>query len=108
MISLTEALADEVWRNGVKMAVLAPGPVASEFHARAGCEHGYYLRFLGVLAPDTVARIGFAGFMCGQTLIIPGWSNMLAAAALRLTPHFLMVPFTGWLLKPREGPVDER
>ena len=106
VVSLTEALANEVWQSGVKMAVLTPGPVASEFHENAGSEHSYYIRFLGVLSAERVARIAFANFMCGQTVIIPGWSNMLSALTMRLTPHFLMVPFNGWLLKRRERPGD--
>ena len=108
VMSFTEALAAEVRGSGVKMAVLAPGAVATEFHRRAGAEHCYYLRFLGAMSPETVARIGHANFMCGQTVIIPGWTNMLAALTMRLMPHGLVVPFTGWLLKRREAPDDER
>ncbi len=104
VMSLTEALAQEVWGSGVKMAVLAPGPVATDFHKKADAEHGFYIRFMGALSAETVARIGFANFMCGQTIIVPGWTTMLSALSLRLAPHFISVPFTGWLLQQREPP----
>jgi len=106
VMSLTEALAHEVWGSGVKMAVLSPGPVATKFHERAGAEHGFYIRFLGALSAEAVARIGFANFMCGQTVIVPGWTTMLSALTLRLAPHFISVPCLSWLLQQREKPGD--
>ena len=107
VMSLTEALAHEVSGSGVKIAVLAPGPVATGFHERIGCEHSFYIRFLGALSPETVARIGYTKFLRGHTVIVPGWTNMISALALRLAPHFGSVPFVAWLGKQREAPGDD-
>ena len=104
VMSLTEALAYENDAEDVKIAVLAPGPVATEFHERAGMQHRFYMFLMGAMSPETVARIGYTNFMCGQRIIVPGLMTMISAAILRVTPHFLTVPFTGWLLKAREDP----
>lgn len=103
VVSLSESLAQELRGTGVRSAVLAPGPVATEFHARQGTDTAYYIKFLGILRPEEVARFAFKAFRRGQTLIIPGWTNMVNAVFMRLIPHFILVPFTAWLLKPRAG-----
>ena len=48
VISLSEALAAETAGEGVRVCVLAPGPVATPFHARMQGESGLYLRLLPV------------------------------------------------------------
>jgi len=104
VMSLTEALAYENDAEDVKIAVLAPGPVATEFHERAGMQHRFYMYLMGAMSPETVARIAYTNFMCGQQIIVPGLMTIISAAALRVAPHFLTVPFTGWLLRERENP----
>ena len=104
VMSLTEALAHEIDADNVKIAVLAPGPVATDFHERSGMQHRFYMYLMGAMAAETVARIAYTNFMCGQKIIVPGVMTMISAATLRLAPHFLTVPFTGWLLKAREDP----
>lgn len=102
--SLTEAMAYEALGTGVKVSVVAPGPVATKFHEQMGTEHGLYIKFLGMMDPMEVARIAYTNFMCGQTVIIPGLSNIVLAPFLRIMPHFILVPFAAWLLKARKGP----
>lgn len=101
VVSLSEAMAQEAAGKKVRVGVLAPGPVATEFHSRMGADNSYYLKVLGMMRPDEVARIGYTSFMCGQTVIIPGLSNMASAVALKYVPHFILVPLTAWLLKLR-------
>lgn len=102
--SVTEAMAYEAMGTGVKVSVVAPGPVATKFHENMGTEHGLYIKFLGMMDPMEVARISYTNFMCGQTVIIPGLSNIVLAPILRIMPHFILVPFAAWLLKARKGP----
>lgn len=102
--SLTEAMAYEAFGTGVRASVVAPGPVATKFHEQMGTEHGYYIKFLGMMDPMDVARIAYTNFMCGQTVIIPGLSNIALMPFLRLIPHFILLPFSAWLLKARKAP----
>jgi len=101
VISLTRALAHECAGQGVRIAALLPGPVATMFHARMCAEHSYYLTVLGVMSPEQVARSGFRGFRCGRTLIVPGVFNQIAAAGLRVIPQVFIVPVLGWMLRRR-------
>lgn len=105
VMSLTEALAYENDVEELKIAVLVPGPVATDFHERAGMANRFYIHLVGALTPETVARIAYTNFMCGQQIIVPGLMTMISAATARVAPHFITVPFTGWLLKERETPI---
>lgn len=101
VISLTEAVAHEIAGSGVRMCVVAPGPVATRFHAKMGAQHAFYLQFPFIRRPESVARTGFSGFMWRRTVIVPGLLPFFFSIAVRFVPHFLLVPFTGWLLKRR-------
>ena len=102
VMSLSEALAAETAGEGVRVCVLAPGPVATPFHERMQGESGLYLRLLPVSNPDSVARAGYLAFALGWRVVVPGLVAPILALAMRLTPHRILVPIVGWLLKPRE------
>jgi short-subunit dehydrogenase len=101
VMSLSEALAAETAGEGVRVCVLAPGPVATPFHQRMQGESGLYLRLLPVSNPDSVARAGYLAFALGWRVVVPGVVAPILALAMRLTPHRILVPIVGWLLKPR-------
>jgi len=101
VISLSEALAAETAGEGVRVCVLAPGPVATPFHERMRGESGLYLRLLPVSKPDNVARAGYLAFALGWRVVVPGLVAPILALAMRLTPHRILVRIVGWLLKPR-------
>jgi uncharacterized protein len=101
VMSLSEALAAETAGEGVRVCVLAPGPVSTLFHERMQGESGFYLRLLPVSSPDSVARAGYLAFALGWRVVVPGLAAPILALAMRLTPHRILVPIVGWLLKPR-------
>lgn len=90
VLSLTEALHREFAPRGVKFTALCPGPVPGEFHARAGIVEAQLPRRL-TRSAERVAREGYAGFMRGERLVIPGFANKVAAALPRLLPRSLTV-----------------
>jgi short-subunit dehydrogenase len=85
-LSLSEALHHELKPKGVRVTVLCPGPVETEFQERSGIPAGYHPEYLRRSA-ERVAREGYKGFMRGRRIIIPGTHNKLAASLLRLLPH---------------------
>jgi short-subunit dehydrogenase len=103
MISLTEALAWEVRGRGVRITAVAPGPVRTSFHANMGSERSYYLRFMGTIDPELVARTGYLGYRMGLTLVYPRLIDRALALALRVSPHVIVVPIVSWLLRKRNG-----
>ncbi len=101
VISLGRAVGREVAGQGVRVTTLAPGPVATDFHAHMGASSAYYLRALGVLRADTAARAGYRGFVWGRSLIVPGLAYKLYGIALQVIPHAILIPFMDWLLRRR-------
>ena len=101
VMSLTEAIASETRGRGVRISVVAPGPVETNFHAAMGADRALYRVLLPSLTPDQVARRSHRWFMAGQRVIVPGLVNRVMFAALRVMPHPLSVTLTGWLLKNR-------
>src|SRR5512140_2968235 len=64
VLSFTEALHSELKARGVRVTVLAPGPVPTEFAERAGLAGGLKRGLLTTNAKD-VAEAGYRGLMAG-------------------------------------------
>jgi uncharacterized protein len=92
VLSFSEALHRELQPRGVRVTALCPGPVATEFQARAGIPEGYMPRILARSA-QRVARDGYAGLMRGARIVVPGSGNRLVALLPRLLPRALMLAF---------------
>jgi short-subunit dehydrogenase len=105
--SFSEAIAHETAGQGVRVTVLAPGPVNTRFHARMGAEHALYRYFVAPGSAEAVARAGYLGFALGLRLVVPGILNPFFALALRILPHRIVIPIVGLLLRPwGRGPSD--
>lgn len=91
VVSFSEALYRELKRRGVRVTVLCPGPVPTEFQARAGIPRGYHPTVLGMSA-DEVARQGYDGLMRGRRRVVPGLANKLITNVIpRLVPRELLL-----------------
>ncbi len=101
VISLSEAVASELAGTGVRVAVVAPGPVATGFHEAMGAESARYRAWLPQMTPERVARSAYRGLKLGRSVIVPGFLNTAAAYALRALPHPIAVTLVGWLLSQR-------
>jgi uncharacterized protein len=101
VLSFSEALHRELKSRGVRVTALCPGPVPTEFQARAGIPevelpNGQRVpRALGSNSlsrtADQVAAAGYAGLMRGRRVVIPGIGNKAVALLARLTPHRVML-----------------
>jgi short-subunit dehydrogenase len=90
VLSFTEALHSELKPKGVRVTALCPGPVATEFQARAGISA---VRAGGILActAERVAREGYEGLLRGHRLVVPGFGNKLVTLLPRLLPRGFLV-----------------
>lgn len=86
VLSFTEALHQELAPRGIRVTALCPGPVPTEFQARAGVPQARGPRLL-TRAADEVAREGYRGFMDGHRVVVPGFGNRLVTVASRLVPR---------------------
>lgn len=102
IIALTEAVAAEAIGSGVRVAVVAPGPVNTTFHASMGADSAFYRYVIPPMSAARVAGAAYRGFMRGQRVIVPGLLNKVLLLFLKIFPHPMSVPIVGWLLKPRD------
>lgn len=81
----SEAIAEEVRRDGVVVVTLCPGPVPTEFQQVAGARP-VSSRTPGFVAPEEVVRAGLDALARGRSPVVPGWWNRMAAAGARRLP----------------------
>ncbi len=98
VVSFTEALHEELKGDGVRVCALCPGPVDTEFNARAGMPDDYLPGFLNRSA-ERVARDGYQGFMDGHRVVVPGKPNRIVTLLPRLLPRGLVLAMTAWRRK---------
>ena len=55
---------------------LCPGPVPTEFQARAGMDETQLPRLL-ICSAEAVAQQAYDGLMRGKRIVVPGWGNQL-------------------------------
>ena len=86
VLSFTEALHQELKPRGIRVTALCPGPVPTEFQARAGVP-GARGPVPLTLSAEEVARQGYRGFMQGHRVVVPGSANRLITVLSRLVPR---------------------
>jgi short-subunit dehydrogenase len=101
VLSLSQAVAAEVVRDGVRICAVAPGPVDTGFHGRMHSERAFYRLLLPPLQADTVARWAYYGFKLGLRVIVPDFVNAMMSLFLRFAPRRIAIPIVAWLLRPR-------
>jgi short-subunit dehydrogenase len=101
VLSLTEAIAAETAGEGVRVCALAPGPVNTRWHEKAGAQRAFYRSFVPPASARSVAWAGYLGFVLGLRVTIPGLVNPFMALAMRIMPHRIVIPIIGVLLRPR-------
>jgi short-subunit dehydrogenase len=90
VLSFSEALHRELVPKGIRVTALCPGPVETEFMARAGIPDGYFPRLLARSA-ERVAREGYDGLMRNKRVVVPGSTNKVATFMPKLLPRGLVL-----------------
>jgi short-subunit dehydrogenase len=96
VLSFTEALRAELGPRGVRVTALCPGPVPSEFQARAGFKPGFDSMVLNVSATN-VALAGYRGLMANKRAVMPGLGIKAVPVLLRLFPRGFILAAVGRL-----------
>jgi uncharacterized protein len=102
VLSLSEALRAELAPCGVRVTALCPGPVPSEFQARAGYTPGFDSAILNISASD-VARAGYRGLMANKRAVLPGLGIKIVPLLLRLFPRGFILWAVGHFQLRRRG-----
>jgi short-subunit dehydrogenase len=94
VLSFTEALRNELAPYGVRVTVLCPGPVPSEFQDRAGFDPGFDSAILNVSATD-VAQQAYRGLMANSRVVLPGLGIKMLPSLLRFFPRAFILAAVG-------------
>lgn len=85
VLSLTEALHEELRSHGIKVSALCPGPTATEFGEVAG--FGTSIPSFAMAQAAPVVRAGLKGLEQNHAVIVPGMLNKLSSQGHRLLPR---------------------
>ena len=88
LLSLSEALSEEVRGTGVTITALCPGPTESDFFRRAGMTRPAGLPYA---RSEDVVRLGYEAMMRGDRVVIPGAVNKLGAFMTRFAPKRILL-----------------
>lgn len=99
VLSLSEAVAEELRGSPVTVTALCPGTTATNFFDDAGMGNSRLLKFAKPMAPRPVVEQGWAQAMQGTRIVVPGWMNKLIAFLPRLTPRALTARMNGRIMK---------
>src|SRR5450432_1881761 len=87
VLSLSEALAEELSETDLIVSVLCPGPTETNFGKVARGEKTRRVQTAKMSAQE-VARSGHRAFRKGKTIVVPGLQNKLFVFLTRLVPRW--------------------
>ena len=86
VLSLSEALHEELKPHGIKVSCLCPGPTRTEFGEVAGFGgNGLFDRV--AMSAAKVVETGLAGLDANRAVVVAGWLNKIGAASTRFAPR---------------------
>lgn len=94
VLSLSEALHEELKPHGVKVSCLCPGPTRTEFGDVAGFGGNGLFDKVAMEAPGVVAA-GLDGLDKNKAVVIPGLVNKAGAFSGRLVPRSIVRKIAG-------------
>lgn len=97
VLSLSEALAEEVAGTGVTVTALCPGATDTRFAERATM--GASKLFKRASTSPEVARTAVKALLGGRRVRIAGWRNAVMAFSVRLAPRALAAKISASMLK---------
>jgi hypothetical protein len=102
VLSLTEALAEELRGSGVFAAAFCPGPVTTEFGAVAGVGDRF-ARVPGVLTAEEAAAQALRQVARREVVRVPGAVYKATSFSARLLPRGILRRMSGRVHRPGEG-----
>jgi uncharacterized protein len=93
VLSLSEAVHQELKGTGVTLTAVCPGPVKTEFGQVAGIEHAEdQLPDLFWMTSEAIAKAAADGAESGKRVVVPGLLNRAGAVTGQHSPRMLVLP----------------
>ena len=103
VLSLTEALAEEVRRSGVTVSALCPG--LTDTSMLRGSKLGAPISDVLAMSAAEVAERGCEGCLNGETIVVPGLANQALISGAQFLPRALVRAVGGLINVSRWGRV---
>jgi uncharacterized protein len=97
VLSLSEALAEEVAGSGITVTCLCPGPTHTGFQERAHAQRSRLFNLRSPMRSADVAQAGYDAMLAGRRIVTPGLMNKIGAQSIRFSPRALAVKLTRFL-----------
>ena len=99
VLSLSEALGEELREHGITVTALCPGVTATNMVARVQSSNATVAKLPQMLVSDVedVAREAYRACMKGTPILVPGKLNLATTLAARSTPKWLVRRLSGIL-----------
>lgn len=98
VLSFSEAVAQEVATDGVRVMALCPGFTATGFQAVSGVGESWRRR---MATPDQVVAAALHAFERGRRVAVPGFTNRFLAFGTRLVPRWLAAQIAARMVRRR-------
>lgn len=89
VVAFSEALTEEARAHGVRVVVVNPGPVKTEFQAVAGT--AVRDAAPGMRTPEQIVAAALSGLEAGRRTVTPGLFNRLTTTLGRVAPHGIVI-----------------
>lgn len=90
VLSLSEALSEELTGSGVTVTALCPGPTVSGFHQEAGLNQVPFYQQVRMPTSDAVAEYGYRALIRGRRVAVYGLVFRVSLILIRLAPRRLV------------------
>ena len=94
VLSLSEALHEELKPHGIKVSCLCPGPTRTEFGEVAGFGGNSLFDRVAMESPAVVSA-GLEGLDKNKAVVVPGWMNKVTASSGRFAPRAVVRKIAG-------------
>ena len=94
VLSLSEALHEELKPHGIKVSCLCPGPTRTEFGDVAGFGGNGLFDKVAMNAVEVV-EAGLKGLDSNRAVVVSGWVNKIGAASTRFAPRSVVRKIAG-------------
>ena len=89
VLSLSEAMYEELKEEGIKVSALCPGPVRTNFQETAKMKQSENLKSF-MLEAKKVADVGYLGLWRGKAVVVPGTLQKALPVLVKLMPRCLV------------------
>ena len=94
VLSLSEAIHEELKPHGIKVSCLCPGPTRTEFGDVAGFGGNGLFDRVAMTAAEVV-ETGLKGLDSNDAVVVAGWMNKVTAASTRFAPRSVVRKIAG-------------